>query len=215
MDVCMGMILSSVPLLTHQSFRVSTNHFPTFRQQCNLLPRYTVSIIQPVPSILFFVECLFQFGLVLNVQKDSNDETADCFKHFVAMCTVPIGIETVNIFLSSCCVEAFNSAVRSHSLKLRQDYFFETSRIVLMALESLQICIKLVSCVQTCRHRLTHWVRVKLASIYSNKRFANTCLFADGSLSSTTPSPVNTIDVSSTMFTQTFESRSLSLYMIG
>ena len=38
MDACMGLILSSVPLPTDQSCRVSIIHIPTFRQQCNLSP---------------------------------------------------------------------------------------------------------------------------------------------------------------------------------
>ena len=107
-------------------------------------------------------------------------ETTHCSKHCVVLSTEPICIETVKFFLSFCCVKALNSAVWSHWLtSLRHDHFFETSRFVLLRLETLQICIKFVFCVESCRKELTHWVRVKLASTYWNNRFANICGVAD------------------------------------
>ena len=108
--------------------------------------------------------------------------TTHCFKHSVAISTEPIGIETVNLLLSSCCVKAFNSAVWSHSFIIRYDHIFETSGSILTRLESLKIFIKLVSCVQSCRHRLTYWVKVELTSIYSNNRFSIICGLVDVSL---------------------------------
>ena len=98
------------------------------------------------------------------------------------MSTKPICIETVNLFLSSCCVKALSSAVWSLSLNVRDDHIFKTSRFVLMGLESLQIHIKLISFVESCRLRLTQWVRVNLAEIYSNNQFANIFGLADVSL---------------------------------
>ena len=60
--------------------------------------------------------------------------------------------------------------------------FFESticSRFVLTGLESLQICIKLLFCVQSCMYWVAYWVRVILASIFSNNRFENICGLAD------------------------------------
>ena len=98
------------------------------------------------------------------------------------MSTKLIYIETMNLFVTSCSVEALISAIRSHSLEVRHDHILETSRFVQKGLEALQICIELISCAENCRHRLTHWTRVKLASIYFNSVFANFCGLADVSL---------------------------------
>ena len=136
-------------------------------------------------SSLFFCSTLnifFSYGRSGLLTRTLMIKTTHWFKHCVAMCTEPIGIKTVNLYLSSCCVKAFNSAVRSHSLKIRYDHIFETSRFVLTGLELLQICIKLVSYVQSCRHRSTHWVRVMLVSIFSKNRFGDYCGLADVSL---------------------------------
>ena len=105
-------------------------------------------------------------------------ETTQWFKQSVSISTKAVFIETVK-FLSSCCVKALNSAVRSTSLKVRLGRNFETTEFVVTELESLQICIKLKYCVEYSRQRLTHWVRVKLASMFSNNRFANLCGLAD------------------------------------
>ena len=176
-DVPMGMNLSKILLLTHQSCRVSTIHIPTFRQQCNLPPRYTVSAFHPLPS-LFQVDCSRSCFLTWTVMIETNH----CFKHCSPMCTKPICIETINLFRSFCSAKAHNSAIQSHSLKVRHDQFFETSTFVPTGLGTLQFCIKLISYVQSCRNRLTFWVRVSLASIYSNSRFAHVCRLADVNL---------------------------------
>ena len=164
----METILSSVPLIIYQSCRVSTVHIPTFRKMCNCSPRYTISAVHPFPSFLFHVECLPQLEQVVPLDMDSNNKTTLCFQHCVAMSTKRLCIETIDLSLSSCYVKAPNSAFWSRSLKLRQDHFLETVRFVLTGLESLQTFIKLKSCVESCRHGLTHLVRVKLGSIYSN-----------------------------------------------
>ena len=73
MEAYMGTMLSSVPLLTHQSCRVSTTQIPLFRQQCNLSPRYTISAFHSFPTFLFHVEHLPQFEQVVPLDKNSND----------------------------------------------------------------------------------------------------------------------------------------------
>ena len=70
------------------------------------------------------------------------------------MSTKPIGIETINLFLNSSIVKTSNSAVRSGSLKVKHDNSFENSKFVLTGLDSLQICIKIISCVEPSRHWL-------------------------------------------------------------
>ena len=135
MNACMGMFLSSVRLLTH---RVSTIHIPTFWQQCNFSPGYTVSAFHPVPSFCSTLNVFFIYGRSCRLTRTVMIKTTHCFKYCVAMCTQSIGIETVNLFLSSCCVKAFNSAVRSPSFKIRLDDIFETSKFVLTRLESLR-----------------------------------------------------------------------------
>ena len=182
MDICMGLSLSSVLLLIHWTCRVSTTHIPTFRQQCKLSLRYTVSAFHPIPSFLFHVDCFLELELVVPLDKDSIYKKTHCFKDCVAMSTESICIETVNPLLISCCVKALNSGVRSQSLKIRHDHIFETSRFVFMGLESLQICIKLSFWVESCRHKLTHRAWAKTASIYSNNRFASICRRADTNL---------------------------------
>ena len=160
MDDCMGIILSSVPLLTHQSCRVSTLHVPTFRQQCNISPRFTVSAFHPVPSFLFHVECFLQLGPVVDLDKDNKDGNNPLLR------TLCFNDHRTKLhwnsrpLLSSCSVKIFNSAVRSCSLKKRDDHIFGTSTFVRTGLESLQICIKLKSSVVSCRQRLTRWVKV-------------------------------------------------------
>ena len=89
------------------------------------------------------------------------------------MSTKPVCIGTVERFLRSCCVETLTPTILSHSLKARRDHCFDTSSIVLTGHESSQVCIKLISCTQSCRHGLTHWVRVKFARTYSFNRYTN------------------------------------------
>ena len=74
-------------------------------------------------------------------------------------------VHMFNSFTRSGCAKVLNSSVRSNSLKIRHDHIFETSRFNLMGVESLQICIKLTSCLESSRRRLSHWVRANLASI--------------------------------------------------
>ena len=141
-------------------------------------------------------------------------ETTHRFKHCVAMTTEHICIEAVNLFQISCFVRALDSSARSYSLKIRHDHIFETSRFVSTGLECLQICIKLISCVESCRRRLTHWVGVMLASICSNNRFANNFGLADMSLIN------NSFTCehywwSPTISFPTFESKPLSVYVNG
>ena len=95
------------------------------------------------------------------------------------MSTGPVFIETVNPSLSSCCAIALNCAVLSRSLEVRNYHNLGISSFVLTTLYSLQIWVELKPCVKSCRHRLTHWLSLMLASIYSNNRFANVCLLAD------------------------------------
>ena len=105
-----------------------------------------------------------------------------CFKLWVAMSTKPICIETIKLFRSSFFVKVLNSAVRSHALNFRHDHIFKTSKIALIGLEFLQISVKLQSCGESCKLGLTHSVRVKMASIYSNNWVANKWGVADVSL---------------------------------
>ena len=70
----MAMILSIVILLTHQCCRVSTIHIPTFRQQCNLSPRYDVSANHPFPSVLFDIDYLLQLEQVVPHGINSNEK---------------------------------------------------------------------------------------------------------------------------------------------
>ena len=113
MDACMGMMFSRVPLLTHQSCRVSTINIPTFSQQCNLFPQDILfRPFRPYPYFLFHIECFFQFQEVGHLDKDRKKiETTHWFKHCVAKATKPICTETVNLYPSSCCVKALNATV--------------------------------------------------------------------------------------------------------
>ena len=105
-------------------------------------------------------------------------ETTLRFNFCISMSTKLICIGTIDLCPSHGSVEAVNAAVRAYSLKI-QDHTFETSRIALMGLESLEVCMKLMSLVESSRHRLTHSVSVKLASINTNSLFANSCELAD------------------------------------
>ena len=111
-------------------------------------------------------------------------------------------------------VKALKSAVQSLSLKIRHDHIFRTSRFFPTGLELLQICIKLLSRVESCSHRLTHLVRVKLASIYSNNWIANICRLADVSLINNSFACEHYWTSSNLIF-PTFESKSLSLSVKG
>ena len=73
-DTCEGMILSSVPLLTHQFLRISNIHILTFSQQCNSSTRYIVSAVLPFTSFLFHFEFLLQLEQVMPLDKNSNNE---------------------------------------------------------------------------------------------------------------------------------------------
>ena len=119
---CMAWNLSSVPLVTQQSSRVSTSHFPR-RTNNRVNPRYTVSTFHALPSVLFQVQCLLQLEQVVPLDQDSKDRNNPLFQTLFAMSKKPICIETVKVFLSSCWVKTSNSAVRSHSLKVRHDRF--------------------------------------------------------------------------------------------
>ena len=152
-DACMGKILSSIPLPTHQSLTVSTIHIPTLRQQRNF-SRYTVSAFYPFRLFCSTYTVFFSWSSSCFLTRTVMTETTHCFKHCVAMSTKPISIETIKLFLRSCCVEPLNSTIRSHSLEVRHDQIFETCRFVLTGLESLQNCIKLVLRVESCRQRL-------------------------------------------------------------
>ena len=132
--------------------------------------------------LLFLVERILGLEQVVLLDKDRNDKTTHCFQHSFAMSTKTNCIEAINLFQKSCCVEALNSTTRPQSLKVRHDHIFETSKFVLTSIESLQNCIKIESCLESCRHRLTRRVRVKLARIYSNNQFANICGLAEVSL---------------------------------
>ena len=105
-----------------------------------------------------------------------------CFKQFVAIYTKPICSEPVNLLMRYCCVEAPKFTLRSDFSKKRHGHFLKNSRFVQTKLEFLQICIKLTSCVESSRHKLTNWVRVKLTGIYCTNRFAKNCELADVSL---------------------------------
>ena len=178
----MGKISSSRLLPTHQFGPVSNIHFPTFRQKCKLLPPYTVSAFHPFHSFLFHNEGLFNYRKSCLLTTKVITGTTSFLNHCVAMSTKSISIETINVLLSSCCVEAPNPTTLSHSLKVRHDHIFESSRSVHTELESLQICFKIVNSVEIYSHWLKHWVGLKLASIFSANRFANNCGLAGVSL---------------------------------
>ena len=89
---------------------------------------------------------------------------------------------TIHLFLSCFCVKALNSTVQFRSLKVRPDHILEKFRFVLMRFEWLQILIELLPCVESCRQRLTQWVRITVASICFNNRLSNICGLADASL---------------------------------
>ena len=117
------------------------------------------------------------------LDKDKQDKNSPMPQTLCCNVNKTICMETINVFLSSCLVYVLRSTTRSSLLlKLRPSHCFETYRFVLSRLESLRICIKLVTCVEFCRHRLTHWLRVKLASFYSSNRFANIYGLADVNL---------------------------------
>ena len=103
-DACMGTILGSALLLTHQSCRVSTIHTSASRQQCNLSLQFFVFAFHPFLSLLFYVECLLQLEQVVPLDIDNNNRNNPLFKHSVATSKKPICVETINIYLSSCCL---------------------------------------------------------------------------------------------------------------
>ena len=122
-DACMGTILSSAPLPTHESCRVSTIHFPTVRQQFNPSPRYTVSAFHPLLYFLYHVECLLPLGQVVPLDKDIIDrdnpllQTLSCndlrtHRHWKS-----------HFFLSSYCVRACSccSILQSSPIRWKND----------------------------------------------------------------------------------------------
>ena len=208
MDASKRMNLSSVRLPTHQSCCVSTIHIPTFRQQRNVSSRYTVSAF---PLFLFKDESSLQLEKVLPLDKHSNNRN--------------------NPLLPA----LFYNGHKTHLNWNNQSFFWVLVVLKLSILQSglniwkhdMTIFLKLLYLfwpgwklfksasnsylfVEFCRHRLTHVVKVKLASIFSNDRIAE---YMDLRIwvSSTTAWRINTIDNPSTISSWHFESRSLSL----
>ena len=103
-----------------------------------------------------------------------------CFKHSFAVITISIYIETYNFFISRC-VEAFNSAFCSCFLVVRHRRNLKALRSVMSSLAFLHIGIKLPSCVQSCWHVLTPWIRIELAGVNSNNWFADIWWISDKS----------------------------------
>ena len=134
MEACMGMILPSVPLLTHQSCRVPTVTFWHFDNSV----AFNLDILFPhsiqFPLFCSTINVFFSWSRSCLLTKTAKMETTHCFKHCVATSREPICIQRVNLFLSSCCVKALNSAVRFLSLKIQHDHIFETSGFVLTGL---------------------------------------------------------------------------------
>ena len=152
----MRKIFSSVLLSIDQFCRASMILIPTFRQQCNLSSRYTVSVFCPILLFLFQLERLFQLEQVVLPDRNSNDEKNPLLQALCCNGHKAICIEKINPFLSSCCIKALTFTIRSHSLKVRHDHIFEPSKFVLMGLEPLQLCNKRVPSVESCKYRLTH-----------------------------------------------------------
>ena len=124
-------------------------------------------------------QCLLQLEHVVPLDKYSYDRNDPLLQALCINVHKTHWIETNKLFVSSRCVETLTSAVWSHSLTVRQDHIFKISGFAQTGLETLQICIKLISCVESSRQRLALWVRVKMTSIYSNNQIANIYGHAD------------------------------------
>ena len=98
--------------------------------------------------------------------------------------------------------------------KQRHENLSETFDFVLMGLETLRICNKLISCLESYRLRLTHWVRINcLASVptiglQTFKDLRNWLLW-------TKALRVSTIDDHPSISPRTLESKSLSVSGYG
>ena len=92
-------------------------------------------------------------------------KASESLKNCVVVITKTINAEAINFFLSSYCVEALYCAVRAVVLEISLNHVFKRSCVVCSWLESLQFSIELSAGVQPSRHRLTHCIRVELASI--------------------------------------------------
>ena len=55
---------------------------------------------------------------------DSADKSIPLFETFCRMSTNPVCIETVKCFVGSICVEALDTLILSHSLKVRYDHSY-------------------------------------------------------------------------------------------
>ena len=141
-------------------------------------------------------------------------ETTYSFKNSVVMSKKNNLDWKIGLFRSCCFLKTLNSAFWSHSVKIRHDHIFNTSTFVLTGLEILQIWSKLASCGASCRQKLTHWIRIRLAPIYSNNRHA---LVGDLRMwiSAVTALRVYNIDGPPTMFSRTSGSKSLSVSVTG
>ena len=165
-DACMRMILSSVPLLMHQSSRISTFPFPKIRQQCNESLRYTVFAFHQISSFLFRVECLFQLEQVVPLVRDSIDRHNPLLQTLrYKVQRTPLHWENQSFSTFPSCINSPFCSPLSYLLELRNVHILETSTFFLTGFEVLQIWIKLISCEESCRNRLTQWVRVNLARI--------------------------------------------------
>ena len=198
MNACIAVFFSSVPLLTHQACRVSTIHIATIQHECNFSPPQTASHFI---LLSLFSSCFLQLERAVRLDKHSNVH-GNTVLQLPQKCT-----ETIKLFVNSSCSEVLNSAMRSHALRVQHDQSFENSRFFLTGLESLQIGMNLISCLQSCKHKLTHWVKLQLEG-YSNiglQTFVDVRMW----VSPTTTVRVNTIDGSSTIFSKIFERESL------
>ena len=106
-------------------------------------------------------------------------ETNHCYKYYVSLPTKPICIETINFFSKFLLWKSSEFCSPVSFVENTTLPYFEPSIFLLTGLESFEICIKLIPCVESCSFGLTHWVRLKLTSILLNNRLANISGLAD------------------------------------
>ena len=66
-------------------------------------------------------------------------------------------------------------------LEIGHDHIFKAAGLVLSRRNSTRLWIKIPTCIQTGRHRLTHRVGILLAGINPNNRFAYVCRLSNKS----------------------------------
>ena len=114
------------------------------------------------------VECHLQLEQVLSLGKNSKDKNHTLPQKLfynVHKSHLHCNNPSFSEFLLCKRSQIYNLVSFCASVEVRHDQCFKTSRFALTRLDSLKICFKLVSRVQSGSFWLAHWVRVELANI--------------------------------------------------